>query len=117
MTLHEIAEKLSLEKLTPALEKEESRDAGGGYVSDLLSDVLANAPENGILITVQVHMNVIAVALHADLAGVIFAMDRRPEEAVIARAAAESIPLFLSRESAFDLTGRLYELGLRGGAA
>ncbi len=113
MTLQQIAAELRLENLTPELTLV-AHEVTAGYVSDLLSDVLANAPEGGVLVTVQVHLNVIAVAVHAGLAAVIFAADRRPEDAVRAKAVEERIALFVSPRPAFDLVGRMYELGVRG---
>lgn len=113
MTLQQLAAELELENLTSELTLA-ARDVSAGYVSDLLSDVLANAPEDGVLVTVQVHLNVIAVAVHAGLAAVIFAADRRPDEGVRAKALEERIALFVSPRPAFDLVGRMYELGLRG---
>lgn len=117
MTLKEVVEALALEPLTPELPLDAKCAVSGGYVSDLLSDVLANGPQGGLLVTVQVHMNVVAVSVHAGLAGVIFAMGRKPEEAVRAKAAEEGIALFASQASAFDIAGRLYALGLRGNHA
>ncbi len=113
MKLSEIVERLHLENLTPEVPLE-GREVAGGYVSDLLSDVLANAPRQGVLVTIQVHMNVLAVALHAGLAAVVFAAGRQPEPPVLAKAAKEQVPLLASKESAFDLVGQLYALGLRG---
>ena len=114
MTLGDIAAKLGLENLTTELPL-----AGGGpveraHASDLLSDVLANAPDGGLLLTIQVHMNVIAVALHAGLAAVVFTSGMKPEESVRLKAVQESLPLLCTKESTFDLSGRLYALGLRG---
>lgn len=117
MNLNSIIEKLALENLTPEVAVDASRDVTGAYASDLLSDVLANAPQGGVLITVQVHMNVVAVAVHADLAAVIFALGRQPEEETRAKAEEEGILLLASGEPAFDLAGKLYALGLRGTAA
>lgn len=113
MKLAELVEKLGLENLTPEIDLSDAT-LSAGYVSDLLSDVLANAPRGGVLVTVQVHLNVIAVAVHAELAAVVFALDRQPEEAVRQKAVEEGIALFLSSESAFELVGRMYALGLRG---
>ena len=117
MNLNSIAKELNLKLVTPNLDELGSRDVRGGYVSDMLSDVLANAPTEGLWVTTQVHLNVVAVAMHANVAGVIFASGREPNEAVIARAVQEEIPLFVSPETAFDIVGRLYQLGLRGRSA
>jgi predicted transcriptional regulator len=115
MTLSQIAKTLSLDALTPEI------GAGGevarAHASDLLSDVLANAPAGGLLLTIQVHMNVVAVALHAGLSAVVFTSGMRPDEAVKAKAAEEKLPLFSTKESTFDAAGMLYALGIRGGSA
>ena len=114
MNLTAIAEALGLENLTPDIPVDSSKEVGGGYVSDLLSDVLAHAPRGGVLVTIQVHMNVLAVAVHAELSGVIFSAGRAPADDVIAMAVKEGVVLFRSMESSFDVAGRLYALGLRG---
>jgi len=114
MTLTKIVETLSLENLTSVLTLEEAGDVDKAHASDLLSDVLANAPTGGLLITIQVHMNVVAVALHAGLKAVIFASGMRPPEEVRAKALAERISLLATHESTFDVAGKLYALGLRG---
>jgi hypothetical protein len=114
MKLSSLVQELHLENLTPTLPLD--ADIVAGYASDLLSDVLAGAPAGGVLITVQVHLNVVAVAVHAELAAVFFAAGRRPETAVIERATQEGVALLASDATAFDLVGRLYALGLRGQA-
>jgi len=114
MKLREIAEKLNFKELTPELFTVESPEVSRGHVSDLLSDVLANAPAGGVLVTLQVHMNVIAVAMHSGLVAVIFSSDRIPDDEVIKKAAEEGIALFVSEESSFDIAGQLYESGVRG---
>lgn len=113
MTLQQLAQELGLECLTPEVDAG-ARDIRAGYASDLLSDVLAHGPAGGVLVTVQVHLNVVAVATHADLAAVIFALDRRPEPNVLAKAVAEGIAMYVAPVSAFDVVGRLYGLGIRG---
>ena len=117
MKLEEVAMKLDLALLTPATPAIAEADITRGYASDLLSDVLAHAPEGGLLVTLQVHLNVIAVASHAELAAVVFAGGRRPEADVIAKAAAEEIVLYMSADETFDVVGRLYELGVKGSHA
>jgi hypothetical protein len=117
MNLLEIARALELESLTPQVKPDPAASITSGYVSDLLSDVLANGPPGGILVTIQVHMNVIAVAVHAEMAAVIFAAGRMPEADVRLKAAEAGIALYLSSQSAFEIVGRLYQLGLRGRSA
>ncbi len=114
MTLADIVSRLGLEVLTPELAIEGGDEVTRGHASDLLSDVLANAPSGGVLLTTQVHMNVIAVALHAGLAAVIFTQGMRPETAVRVKAVEEGLPLLCARDSTFDLAGRMYALGMRG---
>jgi len=129
MRLEELAQVLDLEELTPAVDiranggttegdaSERALDITQGYASDLLSDVLANAPAGGVLVTLQVHLNVIAVASHAGLKAVIFSCGRRPEDDVVERASGEGLRLFISPADTFEIVGRLYELGLRGTTA
>jgi hypothetical protein len=113
--LDELADALSLTRLTPSLDAGDV-DITHGYVSDLLSDVLANAPQGAVLVTVQVHMNVIAVAVHAGLAAVIFAGGRAPDRLVLDKAVEEGVSLFVCDNSAFEIAGRLYTLGIKGHA-
>jgi hypothetical protein len=112
MRLHELAEALGLKELIPAADADV--DITRGYASDLLSDVLAHAPEGGVLITLQVHLNVIAVASHAGLRAVIFSCGRMPDDDILERAATEGLSLYGSEADTFELVGRLYELGIRG---
>lgn len=112
MKLNEIIDALQLENLTPELATEV--EVAGGFSSDLLSDVLAAAPRGGVLVTVQMHLNVVAVAVHAELAAVIFAAGRQADEAVRARAVEEGVVLLTTPRQGFDVVGQLYALGLRG---
>jgi hypothetical protein len=120
MRLQELATVLKLTELVPSGATATGAATAGdpditkGYASDLLSDVLAHAPAGGVLVTLQVHLNVIAVAGHAGLAAVIFSSGRKPEDEVIAKAAEEGLALFVSPDDTFALVGRLYELGIKG---
>lgn len=115
MKLSEISKSMGLENLTPALGAGSDVDVAGAHASDLLSDVLANSPAGGLLVTLQVHMNVVAVALHAGLSGVIFTSGMKPDDAVMSKAVEEKLRLYASQEPSFDVAGKLYALGLRGG--
>lgn len=83
-----------------------------GYCSDLLSRVMAHGPEGGLWITVQTHTNIIAVATLLDLHCIIIPEDIAVDPNTIEKAREEGIVLLSSPMSAFDLAGRLHELGL-----
>jgi hypothetical protein len=114
MKLEDIAGELGLTEFTPDVTGNREAEVGRGYASDLLSDVLAHAPEGGVLITLQVHLNVIAVASHAELAAVVFAGGRKPDDEVIAKAVAEGLSLYGSASDTFDVVGSLSALGVKG---
>ncbi len=90
------------------------RDVTGGYASDLLSDVLAHAVDGNVWVTLHIHQNIVAVAAHKGLAGVILVQGRQPEKDTVAKAAEEGIPVMVSALPAFELVGRLYKAGIRG---
>ena len=112
MKLAEIVDELNLKVV--AAGKALGRDVNGGYASDLMSDVIANAASGDLWVTMQVHQNVAAVASLKELAGVVLVNGREPEKATVERAEIENIPIMVSPRSAFDLGGRLYELGITG---
>lgn len=82
----------------------------GGYVSDLLSDVMGNAGEKNVWITIMRHLNAVAVASLVGINPIIFARNLIPDEAVIMKANAENICLLNSSLSTFEIVGRIYNL-------
>ena len=112
MKLTEIVERLQLELRTGAhrLDVEVNR----GYASDLMSDVMAHANEGDLWVTLQKHQNIVAVAVMKSLSGIVLVDGREPEEDTVQKAEAEGIPIMISRMPAFELIGRLFELGLSG---
>ncbi len=111
MRLDEIAEKLGFELLNDA---DTQREVAKGYASDLMSDVIAHAETGDVWITLQVHMNMVAVAGMKELAAVVLCSGRRPGEDVLRNATEQNVPIYTSHLPAFEIAGRLYELGLRG---
>ena len=108
MKLREIVEKLQLRVLVG--QERLDTEVTGGYTSDLLSDVMANSKGKNIWITLQTHENIIAVAKLKDLAGIIIINNRQPDEETLKRAKDENVPLLASGETAFSITGKLYNL-------
>lgn len=108
MKLEAIAKALNLELVTSIGDL--SGDVTGAYVSDLLSDVIANANAGDLWLTLQGHPNVVAVASLKDLSGIVLVNNRQPEEETLTKANEEGIPTFSSPRPAFELAGELYNL-------
>lgn len=108
MKLKNIIDKLQLKVLTG--QDHLDVEVTGGYTSDLLSDVIANSKKGNLWITLQTHQNIIAVAKLKDLAGIIIVNNREPDEDTLQKAKDENVPLLCSRDIAFEVSGKLYEL-------
>ncbi len=85
----------------------------GGYASDLLSCVMAGARQSNIWVTLQAHINVVAVAALTEVSAVIVTEGAQPEDAVIERANQQGVVLLSSSAPTYQVVGRLWELGLR----
>lgn len=107
MKLRELAEALSLEVKTSndGLDK----DVTGAYSSDLLSDVMANAKEGNIWITLQTHLNIVAVASLKRVIGIIIVGNRMIPEEVLKKAGEEKITVMSTPLHAFELAGKVYK--------
>ena len=108
MNVSSIVEKLNL-KIVCGGEKL-SQNVTGGYVGDLLSDVMANSKEGYLWITRQIHQNIVAVASLKELAGIILVQGKEPESDTVEKATAEGIPLLVTELSAFDIVGKLHNI-------
>jgi len=112
VNLQEIIEKLQLQCLTE--DKDFSQVVPtSGYVSDLLSCAMSGAQQGALWVTIQSHMNIVAVAALLDLSAIVISEDSAPDTATIAKANEEGVVLLLSEKSIFHVAGRLWEMGLR----
>lgn len=93
---------------TPALDPSEVT-VKGGYVCDMLSDVMGSAKAGQVWITIMKHLNVIAVASMTGIPAVIFAKGTTPDANVIDKATEESIVLLSSPMESFRLAGIIYK--------
>jgi len=82
----------------------------GGYVGDLLSDVMANSREGDLWITRQIHQNIVAVASLKDLAGIILVRGAEPAADTLEKAVRENIPLLTADLPAFEMAGRIHQM-------
>jgi hypothetical protein len=112
MNLQRIIDHFNLTVLT------ETRDFAGiaatsGYSSDLLSCVMAGAKKGSLWITLQAHLNIVAVAALNEVAAVIITENAQPDAATIAKANQEGVILFSTLQSTYEVNGKLWEMGIR----
>ena len=107
LTLNDLAEKLQLDFHTYPLE---AKEVTGGYIGDLLSDVMAHARDGQVWLTIQVHENIVAVALLTNVAGVIITGGRKPLPETVKRAREEGVVILSSKLPTFTLGGKIYRL-------
>ena len=112
MKLREIKKKLDLEVAVG--EEMLDREVSGGYTGDLLSDVIAHSKKDDLWITLQIHPNIVAVAALRELAAVLIVNDRKPDKETIQVAEKEGIPLLTTKLTAFEVSGKLHNIGISG---
>jgi hypothetical protein len=95
-------------------DRPEPKEVLGGYASDLLSDVMANSAKGDLWITMQKHVNIVAVATLNELAGIVIVNGRAPEPGAVEKAREQGIPIICTDLPAFDVIGALYSHGIRG---
>jgi hypothetical protein len=112
MKLSDLAARLDLRVFSG--EKRLERPVGGGYAGDLLSDVMAHGRKDDLWVTIQVHPNIVAVAVLKELAGIILANGREPAAETVEKAETEGVAILGTPLNAFELAGRLHEIGIKG---
>jgi len=108
MTTEQIVKALGLKVYTTCdMNKQE---VTGGYVSDLLSDVMGHAKEGEVWITLQSHTNVVAISSLKELAAIVLVKGIEPDQAVLEKAEEEGIPVLGTLEDTFTISGKLFQL-------
>ena len=79
-----------------------------GFTSDLLSDVMGNADEDAVLITIQAHKNTIACCSLAGITAVIICSGRKVPEDMILAAKDEGIAIFTTKENQFQTSFKVH---------
>ena len=90
----------------------EDREIACGYTCDLLSHVMGKGQADMAWITVQAHMNVIAVAALLDFACVIIPESLPVEAPIIKKAQDEEIIILSSEKTAYELVVLLAQNGV-----
>ena len=107
MTVRELSDKLNLKVL---YEGEMGREITGCYIGDLLSWVMGRAQAGNVWITIMTNMNVVAVAVLADVACVLLPENAELDQEALKKAEMQDVVVLQSQETAFELAGKLSKL-------
>jgi serine kinase of HPr protein (carbohydrate metabolism regulator) len=108
MTVKDLTEALELKVFSG--EQGLKNEIGGGYTSDLLSDVMGHCNQNDVWVTLQTHRNIMAIASLRELAAIVIVKDLDPEPEAINKSNQEDIPILGTTLGAFEISGKIYEL-------
>ena len=112
MIVRDLTELLEAKDRTPETDK--NAEVSCGYTCDLLSWVMAHGAEGMAWVTVQTHMNVIAVASLMEMAAVIIPEDIQMEGPSLEKAKDEEITVLETSLTAYEICARLAAAGLPG---
>ncbi|WP_313340502.1 DRTGG domain-containing protein [Sedimentibacter sp.] len=110
MKILDFSNKLNLD---PLYETSKDIEIDGVYIGDLLSIVMAKAKKNYVWITIQTHINTVAVAELLDLSCIIVVENMEVEEETLNKARELNIPVFKTKASAYETAVKLYEIGIK----
>jgi predicted transcriptional regulator len=85
------------------------KEIEGVYICDLLSWVMSHATKNNAWITVQTNINVIAVALLAEVSCIIIPEDIEIDQSTIKKADSENITIISTKKSQYEIAIDLYK--------
>ena len=109
---------MKLSELIPLIEAKPLTAVDGdpeiacGYTCDLLSWVMAHGAPGMVWVTVQTHLNVIAVAVLSEMACVILPESIEMEQESLNKAQSEGMTVLQSPLPAYEICGRLYQQGV-----
>ena len=112
MTVAELIKLIDAKDMTPEADK--SVEVSCGYTCDLLSWVMAHGTAGMAWVTVQTHMNVIAVASLMEMAAVIIPEGIQMEQPSLEKAKDEGITVLQTKLTAYEICARLAAAGLSG---
>lgn len=110
MQMHEVVNRLGFSVLAGA--DDLTNEVSGGYVSDLLSCVIAGAEVGDLWITLQTHINIVAVAALKELAGIIIAEGAIVPQGTLEKAELQGIVVLSSPDPIYETVKHLAALGI-----
>ncbi|PRX28954.1 DRTGG domain-containing protein [Orenia metallireducens] len=109
MKIKELVERLNLEVV---VEGDLEVEVTGGYASDLLSNVMARSSAGNLWLTIQGHQNIVAIAQLIELAGILVTENFSIDDDTIKKAKELEINILRSKLDTYELSGKLYQLGI-----
>ncbi len=109
MQIKEIVERLGLTVLAG---EDLTGEVTGGYVADLLSCVIAGAKPHDLWVTLQTHLNIIAVAALKEVAAIVVTEGATVPDATLEKAAQQGVVVLSSPLPTYELVKQLVGLGL-----
>jgi len=100
-------------ELEPLYDTNKELNIEGVYIGDLLSIVMSKAKQNFIWVTIQTHINIIAVAELLDLACIIIVENMNIETDALEKAKELDIPIFKTKKSAYQVSCGLCNMGIK----
>lgn len=110
MKVRELMGLLSAQNLTQSANLEQ--EVTCGYSCDLLSWVLGHGRQGMAWMTVQTHLNVVAVAVLMEMACVILVEGVQPEKSSLQKAEAEGLAVLSTGKTAYELCGLMAQAGV-----
>ncbi|MBR4700656.1 MAG: hypothetical protein IKP19_02975 [Oscillospiraceae bacterium] len=86
------------------------------FCCDMMSDVLAYATNQSVLITGLLNPQVVRTAMMLDMHCIVFVCGKRPTPEIVSLSNANDIVTMVTEHHMFSAAGRLYETGLLNGA-
>ena len=110
MKLQEIAELLQARVLSS--EHMLETEVQTAFCCDMMSDVLAFATNQSVLLTGLLNPQVVRTAMMMDMHCIVFINGKEPTPEIVSLADANDIVVMVSDESMFRAAGRLFDTGL-----
>jgi hypothetical protein len=73
---------------------------------------MAGAKNNYLWITLQAHLNIVAVAALLEVAAIIITENALPDPATIAKANEQGVILLSTSKPTYEINGKLWEMGI-----
>ncbi len=112
MKISEIKDILSAEVICG--EELLDNEVSSAFGSDMMSDVLAYAKSDSVLLTGLVNPQTIRTALMLDIEAIVFVRAKKLTDEVVALARESGVAVLSTKYRMFETCGKLYAKGLKG---